>query len=344
MSQPSFFDFSDRLKKLDERDPLKNVNELIDWEDFRFTLEKVRQKERKNNSGRKPYDVVLMFKVLVLQHLYNLSDDQIEYQIRDRYTFCRFLGLNPEDRIPDAKTIWYFREQLLKLDLVKSVFNDFDAQLNQNGYQAKKGQIVDASFVDVPRQRNKREENDQIKAGETPERFKENGNVASQKDVDARWTKKNHEKHYGYKDHVSVDNEYKLIRDYEVTSAEVHDSKVFEDILSENTSKTVWADSAYRSEEKEMLLKELGYRSEVHRKGKRNKPLTEKEKQGNTTKSKVRARVEHVFGSMTNEQGGLYFKVIGIARNKAKIGLMNIVYNMRRFVTLHRIKPSTVQI
>lgn len=341
MSQPGFFDLEDRFKKLNELDPLVSLNKLIDWENFRDTLGKIRKKERKSNAGRKPFDVVMMFKVMVLQHLYNLSDDQIEYQIRDRYTFCRFLELSPEGRVPDAKSVWLFREQLARLNLMKELFDDFDYQLDEHGYKAQKGQIVDASFVDAPKQRNTREENKQIKEGTVPQRFEDNPNVGSQKDTDARWTKKNDETHFGYKDHVSIDNAHKLIRNYDVTSAEVHDSQVFEEILTENTSKDVWADSAYRGEDHELALDVMGHRSQVHQKGKKNKPLTSRQKKANTKKSTVRARVEHVFGSITNEQGGLYFQVIGLCRTTVKVGMMNVVYNMRRFVTLDRISAST---
>jgi len=342
MPQPGFFDLDDRFKKLDEKDPLVSLNHLIHWESFRVTLDKIHQKERKSNAGRKPFDVVMMFKVLVLQHLYNVSDDQLEYQIRDRYSFCRFLGFTPSDRIPDAKTIWLFREQLVKHDIMKALFYGFNGQLNDQGYQAQKGQMVDASFVDVPRQRNSKAENKQIKEGEIPGRFKENEHIGSQKDSDARWTKKNNEVHFGYKDHTSVDNAHKLIREYKVTSAEVHDSQVFEQILTQNSSKDVWADSAYRSEAHELALESKGYRSHVHKKGKRNKPLSERDKKANKRKSKVRVRVEHVFGSMTNEQGGLHFNVIGLARIAVKIGMMNMVYNMRRFVSLHRMSLSAI--
>jgi len=342
MSQASFFDLDDRHKKLNERDPLVSLNKLIDWENFRETLNKIHEKKRKSLAGRKSFDVVLMFKVLVLQHLYNLSDDEIEYQIRDRYSFCRFLGLTPEGRIPDSKTIWLFREHLVKKNLIKSLFIDFDCQLDERGYQARKGQIVDASFVDVPRQRNKREENEKIKAGKIPQRFKDNPNMERQKDTDARWTKKNDETHYGYKNHITVDNAHKLIRNYEVTSSEVHDSQVFEEILADNTSQDVWADSAYRSEEIEMSLSAMGYRSHVHKKGTKKKPLTEKEKQANKKKSRIRVRVEHVFGSITNEQAGLVSRVIGLARTTIKIGMMNIVYNMRRLSTLLRINGKPV--
>jgi IS5 family transposase len=166
--------------------------------------------------------------------------------------------------------------------------------------------------------------------------------VKAQKDTDARWTKKNQETHFGYKNHVSVDNQHKLIRNYQVTSAEVHDSNVFVDLLVDNSSKSIWADSAYRSEAIEVSLKETDHRSHVHKKGNRNKPLTEVEKQSKPKKSNVRARVEHVFGSITDDQGGLNFRVIRAARNQIKIGLMNMVYNIRRYVTLHRMSLSRV--
>lgn len=275
--------------------------------------------------------------MLILQHLYNLSDEQAEYQVRDRLSFMRFLGLQPEDTIPDSNTLWVFREDLARLNLMDQLFIDFDYQLDNQGFKAKKGQIVDASFVDVPRQRNTRAENEDIKAGKIPKRFEENPSVARQKDTDARWTKKNDEVHFGYKSHVSIDNEHKLIRSYEVSSAEVHDSQVFIKVLHDNDGDEVWADSAYRSEEHEAILSAMGHKSQVHQKGSRGHPLSEKAKKCNKKKSKIRARVEHVFGSITNEQGGLYFKVIGLDRNKLKIGMMNVVYNMRRLVTLSRI-------
>jgi len=338
--QTSFFDLDDRYKKLDERDALIWLNEIIDWEAFRPTLQKCREKPRKSNAGRKPFDVVMMFKTLVLQHLYNISDDELEFQIRDRYSFCRFLGLTPESKIPDSKTIWLFREQLTKKKLIKILFNDFDYQLDEKGFKAQKGQIIDASFVTAPVQRNNREENAKIKQGETPERFEDNPNIKRQKDCDARWTQKNGQKYYGYKDHTAIDNKHKLIREYDVTSAEVHDSQVFFELLSENSSKDVWADSAYRSEGNERMLSADDYRSRVHKKGKRNHPLSERDKSANRKKSKIRARVEHVFGSMTNEQGGMFVRVIGLARAKTKIGLMNLVYNIRRCASLCRMRTS----
>ena len=161
----------------------------------------------------------------------------------------RFLGLSLGDAVPDEKTIWLFREQLTEAGLIKRLFQEFDAFLEEKGFSARKGQIIDASIVEAPRQRNSREENRQIKAGQIPEDWSEQ--KKRQKDTDARWTKKNGQNYYGYKSHIDVDVKHKLIRDYEVTPASVHDSQVFEDLLDEdNSSRDVWADSAYRSEEK----------------------------------------------------------------------------------------------
>jgi transposase len=157
------FDLDFRLTELGKGDPLIKLNEAIDWELFRPYVESIRDKERKSNAGRPPLDAVLMFKILILQSLYNLADDATEYQIRDRLSFMRFLGLSPADRVPDAKTIWLFREQLTEGDLAESLFMLFDKYLNDNGFIARKGQIVDASIVAAPRRRNTREENATIK-------------------------------------------------------------------------------------------------------------------------------------------------------------------------------------
>jgi len=336
--QPGFFDVADRLAKLGEKsEPLLRLNALIDWEAFRPDLLRVREKERKSNAGAKPFDVVLMFKVLVLQQLHNLSDDGIEYQIRDRFSFMRFLGLELEDRVPDAKTVWLFREQLKELALIEALFACFHEQLTQHGYIAKAGQMIDATFVEVPRQRNTREENKQIKGGETPEDWQtpEAAAKMQQKDVEARWTKKNHENHYGYKNHINADEANKLIQSYAVTDASVHDSQVFEELLDQTEDgngdkRAVYADSAYRSEEKEAQLAQDRIPSQICEKGKRNHPLTEEQKAANHQKSKVRSRVEHIFGAQA-QMGGHVVRTIGKTRAAAKIGLMNLVYNMVRF-------------
>jgi len=336
---PGFFDVAERTNKLTEMgDPLVGLNAKIDWEAFRPDLSRIYEKERKSNAGAKPVDVVLMFKVLVLQQLNNLSDDRIEYQIRDRLSFMRFLGLELEDRVPDAKTVWLFREQLKGLNLVGELFARFHEQLAGHGYVARSGQMIDATFVEVPRQRNKREENALIKEGSIPIEWGKDEHKLAQKDTDARWTKKNNTNYYGYKNHINADHETKLVQSYEVTDASVHDSQVFDDLLDHTrgaggNKRAVYADSAYRSKAAEEKLVKDGIASQICEKGTRAAALTEEQKEANREKAKVRARVEHVFGAQ-DAMGGHWVRTIGLLRAKVKIGMMNLVYNMMRLVQL----------
>ena len=203
------------------------------------------------------------------------------------------------------------------------------------------GQIIDASIVAVPKQRNNRDENAKIKEGEVPEEWANKPAKRAQKDTDARWTQKNGVNHYGYKNHINVDSRYKFVRRYRVTSANIHDSQVMENVLDkDNTALGVWADSAYRSEKTEAMLKDRGLRSRIHRKGRRNKPLSKREQQGNKTRSKVRVRVEHIFGAQSNDMGGTLVRSIGLVRANARIGLKNLAYNMRRLVQLERVSAA----
>ena len=345
MAQMGFFDLSDRYASLDAKnDPLVEIDGAVPWEEFRPALERVWRKpdaERKSRAGRKPIDAVLMFKTLILSALYNLSDDQIEYQVRDRLSFMRFLGLGLGDRVPDAKTVWLYREALAQAGQVEALFRQFDGHLALQGYIARGGQILDASIVPVPRNHNTREENAAIKKGEVPENWESKPAKRSQKDVDARWTKKHGKSHYGYKNHMNVDRKHKLIRRYHVSDAALHDSQAVDQLLTRgNTGSGVWADAAYRSEEMEAKLRDQKLKSHIHRKGKRGKPLTEQAKGSNRTKSRVRVRVEHIFGAQANDMGGTLVRTIGLVRAKAKIGMKNLAYNMRRLCQLRRINPN----
>jgi IS5 family transposase len=230
-----------------------------------------------------------------------------------------------------------FRETLTNQGAIKKLFEMFDRYLNEAGYQAKKGMMIDATFVEVPRQRNSREENATIKNGEVPEDWKSDTSKLRQKDSDARWTKKNDDDHYGYKNHVNADVKSKLIRDYEVTPANTHDSAVFEEILDPfNSNQSVYADSAYFSKEHEEKLEQLHYNSKICRKGNRGKPLSKFQDIQNHKKSRIRVRVEHIFGFMKNSMRAGIIRCIGLKRAKAKIGIINLVYNMSRYVQLLR--------
>jgi transposase, IS5 family len=332
--------YQKRLESLSKMgDPLELLQKLIQWEEFRPILEPIRKKERKSNAGRKPFDLVFMFKVLILQTLYNLADEALEYQIRDRLSFMRFLDLGMEGRVPDATTVWLFRERLKELNLMESLFDQFGNYLEAQGYYPRSGQIIDASIILVPIQRNSREENAKIKNGEVPADW--NKNKRAQKDTDARWTEKNGESYYGYKNHIDIDAEHKLIRNYSTTPANVHDSQVFDVVIdSDNAGPDVWADSAYRSEETEAVLEDAGYVSHINEKAHRGHPLTDAQKTANRTRSKVRTRVEHVFGFQENSMGSKIIRTIGIARAGVKIGLMNLTYNVMRYMQLVRLGIS----
>jgi IS5 family transposase len=342
--QFGFFDLEERLDKIEQlADFLPRLDRLIAWEMFRDQLAKVRDKARLSNAGRKPYDVVLMFKMLVLQSLYNLSDEQTELQVRDRLSFMKFLGLTFADTVPDATTLRLFREDLKALELERPLFERFNKELEKQGFAAKGGYMVDGSFVEVPKQRNTKEENEQIKSGEVPETLSSNPHVLAQKDVDARWTKKNDVSYFGYKDHVLADTGHKFIRDYDVTDASVHDSVPFLDLVPKKPMKEkqpVYADSAYVGEEIETELIKRKFKPKICEKGYRNKPLTEKQKESNRKKSRVRCRVEHIFGEMKMRMGNEVLRTIGMARARFVIGMRNLVYNMSRFVSLKRPKPA----
>ena len=328
----------ERLTKL--KDPLMKVNKHIDWELFSHILNQafIDSDKDATKGGRPPFDLMMMFKIQILQGIYNLSDDQMEYQITDRRSFMRFLGLKISDKVPDSKTIWYFRETLIEKGVIEKLFERFNAALDQQGVFANAGRMVDASFVEAPRQRNTRDENKQVKSGQTPEQWKEQPHKLSQKDVDARWTKKNNTTFYGYKNHVKADTKTKLVVDYLVTDASVHDSQALEDLLNEkDKAQELYADSAYTGENQEKVISKNKMKNKVHEKGYRGKPLTEKQKDNNTEKSRTRARVEHIFGFVENSMNGSIVRTIGIVRAEAKIGMMNLVYNIFRCVQLKKI-------
>jgi IS5 family transposase len=325
------------LSKLSQLgDPLERLNAGINFELFREVLETHLTKQAKGKGGRPSYDYVLMFKILILQRYYNLSDDQVEYQINDRMSFMRFLNLTISDDVPDSKTVWNFREQLIELGLVELLFETFIKELEKLNLVINAGKIVDASFVEVPIQRNTKEENEQIKSGGKPEPFDSNPHKKAQKDTDARWAKKNNVVHFGYKNHIKVDAVSKLITGYLVTGASTHDSQSLATLLDieKDKDQNLYADSAYGGEKQFDTIKEKQMIGQIGEQGYKHKPLSDQQKASNREKSKTRARVEHVFGFMEMNMNGMYLYVVGIRRIRAMIGLMNLTWNMFRKLQL----------
>ncbi|QZE12989.1 IS5 family transposase [Halosquirtibacter laminarini] len=336
------FDDIFRLERLQQMgDPLERLNDIIDWEIFRPTLELIYEKDRKSNAGASSYCPILMFKILILQRYYNLSDFQTEYQILDRHSFSRFLGLVRSSAVPDEKTIWRFRDNITKLGLERDLFELFNEKLNNEGLLVSEGKIVDASFVEVPRQRNSEEENKHIKENDCiPESWESNVHKIRQKDIDARWAKKGSETFYGYKNHIKIDAKSKLIDEYTSSSAELHDSKVIELLIGDKSDENCdfYADSAYTGERCEEIIKKSDMNNKVNEKGTRGNPLTDQQKKRNKEKSKTRSRVEHVFGFMEYSMNKLYVRSIGFKRASTIIGLINLTYNLFRYEQIRRLQ------
>ncbi|KHS41664.1 MULTISPECIES: IS5 family transposase [Novosphingobium] len=352
--QPGFFDLSDRYEALSAAgDPLERLGSVVDFEVFRGPLIAALRRSVRGKGGRPPFDPVLMFKILVLQALYSLSDEATEFQIKDRLSFQRFLGLGLDGTVPDATTVWLFRERLVQAKAIDRLFARFDAALTDRGYLAMGGQIIDATVVPAPKQRNTDEEKAAIKDGRIPEAWKAKPARLRQKDRDARgsvkYTKAKVKEGadpkafkpvdlaipmFGYKNHIGIDHAHGLIRTWDASAANAHDGARLPDLVSKaNTGSGVWADTAYRSKKNEAFLAAGMFKSHVHQKRKPRQPLPERIARANTRRSKVRAHVEHVFAGQKHRMG-LVVRTIGIARATIKIGMANLVYNFQRLVWL----------
>jgi IS5 family transposase len=347
---PGLFDVDDRLAELSAKgDDLERVKALVDFEIFRPALETAVARADRSKGGRPPFDHVLMFKILILQAMHSLSDERCEYLIKDRLSFMRFLGLGLADGVPDANTIWTFREALKRADAVDGLFRRFDAALRAAGFLAMSGQIIDATIVAAPKQRNTDAEKMAIRDGRIPDGWEEQPAKLAQKDRDARWTikytkakPKDDSPHrvdlaipaFGYKNHIAIDRAHGLIRTWTATHAAAYDGARLEEVLDRtNTASDVWADTAYRSAKNEAMLTRRGLYSRIHRKKPKGKPMPERTRIANAQKSKVRSAVEHVFAHQKGLMG-LVVRTIGLQRARIKIGLANLAYNMRRFVWL----------
>lgn len=334
------FDDKFNLDRLSEiGNPIEALDKVIDFEMFRPILEKyLLNNNKKNQAGAKPYDYMMMFKIIILQRYYGLGDKQMEYQIIDRISFKNFLGLESGDKVPDEKTIWAFRENLTNLGLVEILFEQFKNYLESLNLIINEGQMIDASFTLAPRQRNTREENEIIKSGKGDELWNDNPHKKRHKDINGRWTEKNGETYYGYKNHIKGDTKSKFINKYAVTDASVHDSQALDPLLdTKDADQDLHADSAYTGEKHEKTIEKYNMKNKVNEKGYRNKPLTSEQNANNRIKSKTRARVEHIFGFMEQSMNGLFIKSVGIVRATGIIGLINLTYNLFRYEQVIRL-------
>jgi IS5 family transposase len=348
--QPGWFDLDERYMALSAAgDPLERLALVVDFEVFRPELDAALDRSDRAKGGRPPYDAVLMFKVLVLQTLYTLADDQTEYQLKDRLSFMRFAGLALHDAVPDAKTIWLFREQLTRAGAVEHLFTRFDAALRDAGYLAMGGQIVDATVIEARRPRLSESEKTTVKGGGVPAGW--SPAKRAQMDTDGRWTIKRGRRRpprrgapqelvtgeiavpvFGYKNHVGIDRRHGFIRSFAVTDAARHDGRQLGQLLDpHNTASPLWADTAYRSAANVALLARRGLVPQFQRPKPRGKPMPPHLARGNAARARVRVAIEHVFAAQKCRLG-LVIRSIGLARAKTKLGLANLITNMRRLV------------
>ena len=353
-SQPGFFDLADRYAALSAAgDPLERLAAVVDFETFRTPLVGALHRATRGKGGRPPYDPVMMFKILVLQALYSLSDGATEFHIRDRLSFQRFLGLGLDGAVPDATTVWLFRERLVKAGAIDSLFTRFDAALTERGFVAMGGQIIDATVVPAPRQRNSDGEKKDIREGRIPEDWKDRPAKLRQKDRDARWSIRYSKAKvkddadpasfkpvdlavpiFGYKNHVGIDRAHRFIRTWDASAANAHDGARLPALISKaNTGSSVWADTAYRSKKNEAFLADGMFSSQIHRKKPKGRPMPAHIARANGKRSVIRAAVEHVFAAQKHRMG-LVVRTIGMARARLKIGMANLAYNFTRLAWL----------
>lgn len=349
--QRGFFDTDERLRWLSAAgDPLERLAAVVDFELFRPELDAALGRSDRARGGRPPYDAVMMFRILVLQTLYTLSDDQAEYQLRDRLSFMRFAGLALNDAVPDAKTIWLFREQLVRAGAFERLFARFDAALSERGFLAMGGQIVDATIVEARRPRLTQAEKEVVKGGGVPKDWKPAR--VRQIDREGRWTLKRGKRKpappggaarmapeiavpmFGYKNHVGIDREHGFVRRFKVTHAAAHDGAQLGAVLDPaNTASPVWADTAYRSAANIEMLERRGLKPEFQRPRPRRKPMPRHVARGNARRARVRSRVEHVFAAQ-KRRFALVIRTVGKARATAKLALANLAYNFTRLAWL----------
>jgi IS5 family transposase len=332
LGQRGFWDEQQRVTKLKEKKPvLQRLDESIQWQTFCPLLDKGYSQKCKNKAGLKRIDPLMLFKMLLLQQLFNHSDEELEFQVNDRRSFEEFVGLCVMNNIPDPTTVAFFRERLRKARVIEELFEMFEGYLRSQSLQVRGGPIIDATLAPVPRQRNTRDENKEFKAGRLPEGWDENPDRLQQKDLDARWVKKNGISHYDYKYSICIHVDHGFIRRFAITPANVHDSQMLPRLLDPvNQHDYVWADSGYSDECFEELLSLGGFESLIHEKGARDHPLSDAAKELNRIKSSIRACVENIFGSMSMSMDCKLKRKIGFERTEAWWGLKNLIFNFLR--------------
>lgn len=314
---------------------LERMAELVDFAKVGAAVDGACPRPDRSKGGRPPYPTETMVRVLFVQALYNLSDEETEHQLLDRRSFQRFCGLADELRIPDARTIWLFKQRLTQGGLgARAIFDAVQQQLQAHGYIPRGGQIIDATLVRAPIQNLTKDEKAQVYQGKTPEDW--SPKKAAHQDSDARWTKKYKKSFHGYKLHANVDVRWKFIRRWKVTPANVDDGNTLAAVLdSANTAARLYADRGYDHEANRQVLAGHGWKDGIARKAEPGRKLGQRAQARNKAINRKRARVEHVFAQLQH-LGGKFVRAVTLARNELAIAIKCAAYNARRLVSLYQ--------
>ena len=239
MMKPNLFAAQEREAKLTKLgDALQVLERHVDLAAMAAAVDKAAPRPSRESGGRPPFPTDVMVRILLIQQLFSLSDEQMEYQLLDRLSFQRFAGLHDSCQIPDRTTIWTFKERLIKAGASETVFDAVNRQLGKHGYLARGGQMIDTSIVQVPMQSLSKQ--DKAIADQKAMPVEWTPAKRRQKDLDARWTKKHNKSYFGYKLSANIDKRCKLIRKIKVSTASENDTLHFDDVLDPaNTSRDI---------------------------------------------------------------------------------------------------------
>ncbi len=294
---------------------LDSIAKLVDWEALVKIVEGL-DRTREGRGGRPPIPFEVKLKMLFLQYTFNLSDEELEDQLIDRLSFQQFVGLGYDEEIPDFTTFWKFKEKLAKGGLTQKIFEEIVRQIGERGLILKRGTIIDATLINSanrPQSAKNREKN------------RENGQI----DTDASGAKKGRKNYYGYKGHIGMDEGSKIIRKCALTPADVHDlGRVHE--MASGDEKSIWADMNYRVADHKRAARKAGIYYGVLDKPARATPLTNRQKQRNRKKSRVRKVVEHAFGFMRKKLKVTVMRARNLPRNTVAFEMRCTIYNVLR--------------
>ena len=310
-NQSSFFDLA-----VQQRGGSNRVLETIAREvDFREAEERVAATYKRG--GRPACRVGVLLRVMILQHLYGLSDPQAEEQLKDRLSFQKFVQLGADETVPDETTICRFRQRLIECDLHEQLLDLFNVQMEQRGYIVKRTTLVDATLVESSR---KRPSQQALTEGTAP-------------DAQASYTRKYGRSYYGYKAHVSSDAQHNLIRAAVISTASAQDAHIFDQIAPADTE-AIYADKAYDTKVNQAWIRERNMVSGIAKKGARHIKLSEQDRENNRTKGRIRAHIERIFAHLKTWQNYRRVRYLGLAKNQLELTLKAVAYNLKRMANI----------